>query len=360
MVKASTASPGGSARRPPGWRRPGGLAGRWPQASPFTSAATFDAAENQTAVGTVVASDSDTDDSVTGYAIQGGADRSTFSIVETTGVLTFASAPNFEAPADADTDNGYVVVVRATSGTGARAKTADQTITVTVTDVAGEAPGVPAAPMVSTASATSVTAAWTAPANAGPPITDYDYRYRVTSPQGAWTEVTTTTITALSATMITGLAEDTGYDVQVRATTDEGTSGWSLSGSGSTDANAAPAFTSAATFDAAENQTAVGTVVASDGDADDSVTGYAIQGGADASTFSIVPATGVLTFASAPNFEAPADADTDNAYVVVVRATSGTGARAKTADQTITVTVTDVAGEAPGVPAAPMVCRRRR
>ena len=337
-----------------GWSASGSGSTDANAAPAFTSAATFDAAENQTAVGTVVASDSDADDSVTGYAIQGGADRSKFSIVETTGVLTFASAPNFEAPADADADNAYVVVVRAASGTGARAKTADQTITVTVTDVAGETPGVPAAPMVSAASVTSVTAAWTAPANAGPPITDYDYRYRVTSPQGSWTEVTTTAITALSAT-ITGLAEDTGYDVQVRATTDEGTSGWSASGSGSTDANAAPAFTSAATFDAAENQTAVGTVVASDSDADDSVTGYAIQGGADRSKFSIVDTTGVLTFASAPNFEAPADADADNAYVVVVRAASGTGARAKTADQTITVTVTDVAGETPGVPAAPMV-----
>ena len=337
-----------------GWSASGSGSTDANAAPAFTSAATFDAAENQTAVGTVQASDGDADDSVTGYAIQGGADRSKFSIVETSGVLTFASAPNFEAPADADTDNAYVVVVRAASGTGARAKTADQTITVTVTDVAGEAPGVPAAPMVSAASVTSVTAAWTAPANAGPPITDYDYRYRVTTPQGSWTEVTTTAITALSAT-ITGLAEDTGYDVQVRATTDEGMSGWSASGSGSTDANAAPAFTSAATFDAAENQTAVGTVQASDGDADDSVTGYAIQGGADRSKFSIVETSGVLTFASAPNFEAPADADTDNAYVVVVRAASGTGARAKTADQTITVTVTDVAGEAPGVPAAPMV-----
>ena len=206
----------------------------------FTSPATFDAAENQTAVGTVQASDGDADDSVTGYAIQGGADRSKFSIVEATGVLTFASAPNFEAPADADTDNAYVVVVRATSGTGARAKTADQTITVTVTDVAGEAPGVPAAPAVTSASVTSVTAAWTEPANAGPPITDYDYRYRVTSPQGSWTEVTNTAITALSAT-ITGLAEGTEYDVQVRATTDEGTSGWSASGSGSTNANNTPA-----------------------------------------------------------------------------------------------------------------------
>ena len=262
-------------------------------ASPsFTSPETFNARENQTAVGTVEASDSDTGDSVTDYVIQGGADRSKFSIAGATGALTFASAPNFEAPADADTGNDYVVVVRAMSGTGARVKTADQTITVTVTDAGGEAPGVPVAPTVSSASVTSVTATWAAPTNAGPPITDYDYRHQVTSPQGSWTEVTTTTITALSAT-ITQLAEDTEYNVQVRATNGEGTSGWSGSGSGSTDANASPSFTSPETFNARENQTAVGTVEASDSDTGDSVTGYVIQGGADRSKFSIAGATGV-------------------------------------------------------------------
>ena len=66
---------------------------------------------------------------------------------------------------------------------------------------------------------------------------------------------------------IPGLAEDTEYEVQVRATNAEGDSGWSEAGSGSTDANAAPAFTSSATFTAAENQTAVGTVTATDSDA---------------------------------------------------------------------------------------------
>ena len=198
----------------------------------FTSSATFSAAENQTAAGTVEASDSDTGDSVTGYAIQGGADRSKFSIGAASGVLTFRSAPNFEDATDDDASNTYVVVVRATSGTGAREKTEDQTITVTVTDVDGEAPGVPGAPTVSSASVSSLTAAWAAPANAGPPITDYDYRYQVKSTPG-WTEVTNTTSTALSAT-ITGLAEDTEYEVQVRATNDEGTSGWSDPGSAST------------------------------------------------------------------------------------------------------------------------------
>ena len=320
----------------------------------FTSAAAFAAAENQTAVGTVQASDGDGADSVTGYAIEGGADASEFTIDAATGVLTFVLAPNFEVPTDADGNNAYVVVVRATSGADARVKTADQTITVTVTDVEGEAPGVPAAPTVAAAGVSSVAVSWTVPVNAGPPVTDYDYQYRVKTPTGTWTEVTNTAITALSAT-ITSLMEHTEYDVQVRATNAEGTSGWSDSGNGSTDANAAPSFTSAAAFAAAENQTAVGTVQASDGDGADSVTGYAIEGGADASEFTIDAATGVLTFVLAPNFEVPTDADGNNAYVVVVRATSGADARVKTADQTITVTVTDVGGEAPGVPAAPTV-----
>ena len=214
-----------------GWSAPGSGSTDSNAAPSFTSPETFNVPENQTAVGTVAASDSDSGDSVTGYAIHGGADRSKFSLAPSTGVLTFASAPNFEAAADTDTGNDYVVVVRAMSGTGARAKTADQTITVTVTDVGGEAPGVPAAPVVSSASVTSVTVAWTAPTNAGPAITDYDYRHQVKLPQGSWTEVTTTTITALSAT-ITQLTEDTEYDVQVRATNDEGTSGWSDPGTG--------------------------------------------------------------------------------------------------------------------------------
>ena len=335
-----------------GWSEAGSGSTDANAAPAFTTPAAFAAAENQTTVGTVTATDSDSDDSVTGYTIEGGADQSTFSIVSATGVLTFTAAPNFEAPADADGNNNYVVVVRATSGTGARVKTADQPITVTVTDVAGEAPGVPDAPTVSSASVTSVTVTWAAPSNEGPAITSYDLQYRVgdsgdfiAGPQD---------VTGPSEP-IPGLAEDTEYQVQVRATNDEGDSGWSEAGSGSTDANAAPVFSTSATFTAAENQTAVGTVTATDSDSDDSVTGYTIEGGADQSTFSIVSATGVLTFTAAPNFEAPTDGGGNNNYVVVVRATSGTGERAKTANQTIAVTVTDVDGEAPGVPDAPTV-----
>ncbi len=98
----------------------------------FRSSATISVAENQTAVVTVEATDDDADDSITGYAITGGADRSFFSIGATSGELTFKTAPNFEDAQDQDTDNDYVVEVTATSGTGTREKTATQTITVTV------------------------------------------------------------------------------------------------------------------------------------------------------------------------------------------------------------------------------------
>ncbi|WP_420636493.1 fibronectin type III domain-containing protein [Candidatus Palauibacter sp.] len=320
----------------------------------FSSDATFDAAENQTVAGTVLATDSDTGDDVTGYEITGGADDAFFSIGATDGALTFDAAPNYEDAKDQDTGNTYVVVVTATSGAGEREKTATQTITVTVTDVDTEAPGKPDAPAVSAASVTSLTVTWTAPANAGPAITDYDYRHRTTSPEGAWTEVTGTTITTLSAT-IGSLAENTSYDVQVRATNDEGTGSWSDSGSGRTDANAAPTFSSDATFDAAENQTVAGAVLATDSDAGDDVTGYEITGGADDAFFSIGATDGALTFDAAPNYEDAKDQDTGNTYVVVVTATSGAGEREKTATQTITVTVTDVDTEAPGKPDAPAV-----
>ncbi len=201
----------------------------------FTSLATFDAAENQTAAGTVVAADSDSDDSVTGYAITGGADQALFEIGATSGELTFKSAPNFEDPQDTDTGNGYVVDVTATSGTGTREMTATQTITVTVTDVDTEAPGKPGAPTVSAASATSLSVSWSAPSNAGPAITDYDVQYRAGT-SGDWSDGGHVG-TATTATL-TGLSEDTSYQVQVRATNAEGTGDWSDSGSGTTDAAA--------------------------------------------------------------------------------------------------------------------------
>ena len=327
-----------------------------PNAAPaFTSPAAFAVAENGTAVGTVTAADSDAGDVITGYAITGGADAGLFSIGATSGALTFDAAPNYEDEQDQGNNNRYEVTVQASSGAGEREKTATQAITVTVTDDDTEAPGAPDAPNVSAASVSSLSVTWTAPANDGPPITHYEYNYRRTSPPGgSWQAVTGTPITGLSAT-IRGLAEDTSYDVRVRATNAEGTGAWSASGAGVTDANAAPAFTSPATFEVAENGTVVGTVTAADSDAEDAIRGYAISGGADQGFFSIGSASGALTFDAAPNYEDAQDQGNNNRYEVAVDTVSGAGERKKTATQTITVTVTDDNTEAPGAPGAPNV-----
>ena len=87
--------------------------------------------------------------------------------------------------------------------------------------------------------------------------------------------------------------------------------------------NAAPVFTSAATFSVAENTTTVGTVAATDADEADSITGYVVIGGADEALFLITDA-GALTFTVAPDYEdpwdeasrTPANAAGNNEYIV--------------------------------------------
>ncbi|MBL9131145.1 MAG: choice-of-anchor D domain-containing protein, partial [Verrucomicrobiaceae bacterium] len=112
-----------------------------------------------------------------------------------------------------------------------------------------------------------------------------------------------------------------------------------------TDANDAPLITSSlggstAAISVAENTTAVTTVTASDPDSPAQTLLHSITGGADAARFAIVPATGVLTFLTAPSFEAPSDLGADNIYEVLITVTdSGTPALSDT--QLISVTVTD-------------------
>lgn len=83
-------------------------------------------AENTTAVTTVVA----TGDFPIVYS-KSGTDAAKFTINSSSGVLAFASAPDYETPTDANTDNAYLVTVTATNGTGADS----QDLTVTVTNV---------------------------------------------------------------------------------------------------------------------------------------------------------------------------------------------------------------------------------
>ena len=94
---------------------------------------------------------------------------------------------------------------------------------------------------------------------------------------------------------------------------------------------ASPVFTSSASFSAAENQTAIGTVTATDSDSS-SIT-YTVSGSELAIT-----SGGVLSFVSTPDYE------TKNSYTATVTASDGTN----TTTQAVTVGVTLVVSFAVG------------
>jgi len=94
-------------------------------------------AEGTTAVTTVAVTDADlpTNLTVFGYSIVGGADAAKFTINATTGVLAFATAPDFENPTDSNSDNVYQVTVRVSDGNPSNPLTTDFAVSATVTNV---------------------------------------------------------------------------------------------------------------------------------------------------------------------------------------------------------------------------------
>ncbi|MBR1147801.1 FG-GAP-like repeat-containing protein [Bradyrhizobium sp. AUGA SZCCT0431] len=104
--------------------------------------------------------------------------------------------------------------------------------------------------------------------------------------------------------------------------------------------NAAAPDASSATISISENTTSVTTVVATDPDADQTLS-YSIVGGADDTKFMINPTTGALAFVTAPDFEAPADDGTNNVYDVIVEVSDDNGG---VDTQAISVTVQNVPG----------------
>jgi ribosomal protein S9 len=321
------------------------------------AAASINVAENTTAVTTVVATDADVGQTVT-YSITGGADSAKFSIVPGTGVLTFATAPNFEVPTDVGADNVYDLVVTATDD-GSPTGTQTQSIAVTVTNVSPA----PTLAAISKSGLEDTTVTFTA-ANFTSAFTDPE--------SGPLTSITVVTLPATGLLKLSGInvtasqvitLANLGNLTYVPAANENGektftataTDGSLTSAAATvtmtlTAVNDAPVITSngggaSASTSVAENSTAVTTVVATDVDLPAQGITYSITGGADSAKFSIVPSTGVLTFATAPNFEVPTDVGANNVYDLIVTATDD-GSPAGTKNQSIAVTVTNV-NEAP-------------
>jgi trimeric autotransporter adhesin len=306
------------------------------EAPVITSGTAVSVAENQTTVMTVTSTD--VDGGAPTYSISGGADAARFSINATTGALTFAAAPNFEAPADAGGNNVYNVTVQVSDGNGG---STTQALAVTVANV-NESPVVTSAAAILVGeNQTAVTTVTSTDVDGGAP----SYSISGGADSALFSiNATTGALTFIVAPNFEAPADaggDNVYDVTVQVSDGNGGSASQAIAVTVTNANELPVITSSASVSIGENQTNVATITSTD--VDGGAPTYSISGGADAALFSINATTGALTFIAAPNFEAPADAGGNNVYDVTVQVADGNGGVAM---QSIAITVTN-ANEAP-------------
>ena len=154
-----------------------------------------------------------------------------------------------------------------------------------------------------------------------------------------------------TASAITGLAADTEHQVQVRASNDEGDSGWSAAGTGSTSAleNNAPVFSDATlTRTVPENTAAnqnVGAAIPAATDDDGDTLTYTMEG-TDATSFALNASTRQITTITGVTY----DHEAKSSYVVTIRVSDG----AASGTVAVTINVADV-DEPPAAPGAPTV-----
>ena len=302
-----------------------------------TTASVAENSDDGTAVVTITATDAN-GDTIT-YSLDSTSDA-VFAIDSSSGAITVQVDAG--SALDHEATPSYTATVTATDGEG----TASHRVTISVTDE-DELPDAPAAPRVTAASSASLNVRWTAPANTGPDINDYDVRFRVSGATD-WTGRDFTG--AGTSTTISGLSSSTTYEVQVMAKNPEGDSDWSATGRGATASpNSAPIFTSPPTsLDVAENSSVganVGTVAATDANAGDTLT-YSLDSASDA-LFNI-DSSGVITVESG----ATLDHEDTPSHTAVVTVSDGT----VEVTHSLTINVTDV-DEPPDAPAAPTVAR---
>ncbi|AEG48521.1 Cadherin [Sphingobium chlorophenolicum L-1] len=303
--------------------------------------ASLSIAENGTAVTTVAATDADIGTVIT-YSISGGADAAKFTIDSGTGVLAFATAPNFEAPTDSGPNNVYDVIVRASDGT----LFDEQAIAVTVTDV-NEAPvitsngGGASAAISVPENGTAVTSVTAVDPDAGTTLV-----YSIVGGPDRDLFVINPSTGALSFLSppnydLPGDANGNNvYNLTVRASDGALFDDQALNVAVTNVNESAPVITSGGGGDAAAISVSSGTkpvmkVTAVDPDANTTLV-YSISGGVDAAKFTINASTGQLNFLNTPNFLLPTDMGQNNVYDVIVRASDGT----LYDEQAIAVTVT--------------------
>ena len=283
--------------------------------NPIINSSAFSADENQTAIGTLDVSDVDGDSLI--YTIT-GTDANVISINNASGVLTFNSATDYE------TKNSYSFIAQANDGTFL----AQKAIVVNIINLNDNTPTFTS--NASFSADENQTAIGTVTA------TDADGDSISYSISG--TDASSLTINSSSGVLAFSSAPDyetkSSFDATISATDGENTSSQNITISLNNLNDNTPTFTSSASFTADENQTAIGSVTASDADGD--TISYSISG-TDAAAVSVDSSSGVLAFNSAPDHE------TKSSYSIIATASDGTNS----SNQNILLTINDLNDSGP-------------
>lgn len=326
--------------------------------APLISSADSASAVENTSTATVVldvnATDADLPVQGLTYSLS-GPDALDFTINGATGEIRFASVPNFDAPADQGGDNVYNVTVTVADD-GLPGQQATQDLTITVTNVNDNGPVINSSASASVPENTLTT---TVVLNVD--ATDADVpaqllSYSLSGPDaaaftidGATGEIRFANVPDFEAPADQGGNNE--YNVTVTVL-DDGVPQLSTTQDISIFVTAVndnlPIISSPATASVPENtltSTVVLNVNATDTDLLSQTLTYSLSG-SDAGAFNINSATGEITFANSPDFEAAIDVNSDNIYEITVTVADDV-IPVLTTSQALTITVTAVNDNAP-------------
>ena len=275
-----------------------------------------DIAEGVSIIGTISASDFDAGASLT-YSLvdsNGAKDEGLLSIDSSTGVVAFISAPNFEMPADVGADNKIEFSVLVSDGS----LEVSQDYSFSITNV-NEAPTISSS---SFSIAEGSTAIGTIAASDPDASSTLSYTISGTDSSKFSINASSGAIAFLSPPNFESPTDnglDNTYNFTVTVSDGFLSSSQSIAVAVG-NVNEAPSFSIASAQSYVENSGATISVAANDPDASSSLT-YTLSG-TDASKFTI-SSSGVLSFSSAPDYEAPSDSGSNNVFNVSVAVADG-------------------------------------
>ena len=258
------------------------------------------------------------------YTLSSGSDTDDFTI-NSSGELRFSASPDFENPADADTDNVYEITITANGDE----PSVNQTIMVTVTDILINFANANTNLSVVENTPTSVIIHTAIAENAN------DYALSSGVDTDDFTINSSGELRFSASPDFENPADantDNVYEITITASGGEPNVNQTVM---ITVTDAPFGFANASTNLSVAENTATSVVIYTPIAED--VNDYTLSGGVDTDDFTI-NSSGELRFSASPDFENPADANMDNVYEITITASDSTS---RTDEQSVTVTITN-------------------